>query len=244
MTTPTIVTTSRPRAGRRFTPTHELALERPALDACRALPGAHQGLIVVREMVGPIGIPDFTALVGDPAALLERRLLDVPPLLNEADSGIVSAAHPSIGRTTAMLARRLRWSEESVGRRLPNLLRCGALREVAKKRYVRPPQLRPLGRIYAVEAKVRDGKSALRQARLYNVWADAYVVVMGALSAGVSSRIDQEVAKDGGGLVVDGRWRRRARVGKVPTSRRLWAAEHVVAAMQDNVDYAQPSDLA
>src|SRR4051812_12851029 len=80
--------TSRARPGRRFQPTHERALLRSALSAAGQLPGAHRGVLVVPEMSGPYGIPDLTALVGDPAALSARLDLPVPPLLHEVDAAV------------------------------------------------------------------------------------------------------------------------------------------------------------
>jgi hypothetical protein len=43
-------------------------------------------------MVGPIGIPDLTALVGAADRLEARLALGVPPLLNEIDAAIVAVA--------------------------------------------------------------------------------------------------------------------------------------------------------
>jgi hypothetical protein len=73
--------TRAPRAGRRFAPSHELALHGDAIAACEGLPGAHRGVFVVREMAGPVGVPDFTVLVGDLQPLHARLALDVPPVL-------------------------------------------------------------------------------------------------------------------------------------------------------------------
>ena len=87
MTVAMVRETSRPRAGRRFTPSHELALLGPAIDATGALPGAHRGLLVVQESTGPFGIPDLTALVGSPALLTDRLALGVPALLHQVDAG-------------------------------------------------------------------------------------------------------------------------------------------------------------
>jgi len=230
--------TGRPRAGRRFAPSHELALLDPAIDATSALPGARRGLLVVRESTGPFGIPDLTALVGNPALLAARLALGVPALLHQVDAAVVAVAHPQQGRSAAVLARGLGWPEGTVERRLPDLMRTGALREVRPGRFVRPEALAPLGRIYAVEAKVREWGRALRQARTYSVWADGYVLVMGSLTPRALNLVREQVAGDRGGLVVDGRWVCRPVLRRLPPARRLWAAEHLVAAVQDGY---QPS---
>jgi hypothetical protein len=88
-----------------------------------------------------------------------------------------------------------------------------------------------IGRIYAIEAKVRDWSGALRQVRSYGVWADAYVLVMGELSPKITGHLRDEVENDRGGLVVNGKWLRRPVLGHHSNARRLWASEHVVSAM-------------
>lgn len=223
--------TSRPRAGRRFEPSHELALLGPAVQACAQLPGAHRGLTVISEMTGPIGIPDLTAVVGPALPLAARSAIKVPPLLNQLDAGVVAAAHPQQGRSTASLARVLQWPEPTVRRRIAHLVHLGALQEARPGRFVRPEHLRPVGRLYAVEAKVSDWRQALRQARGYSVWADSYVLVMGPLSERAQAPLLEQTSQDGAGLVVQGRWLTRPRVHRLPPARRLWAAEHVVAAL-------------
>lgn len=231
VTSVSVLATGRSRAGRRFAPTHELALLDRAATACGALPGAHRGLLVVSELAGPLGIPDLTALVGDLAAVRARLALPVDPLLNEVDAGVVAVAHPVVAKSRANIARTLGWPVETVQRRLPGLTRSGALLEVASDRYLRPRAIAPLGRIYAVEAKVRDWKAALHQARTYNVWADGYVLVMGPLAESSLVKLQAEVEADRGGLVVDNKWRRRPTVRQLPAARRLWASEHLIAAL-------------
>lgn len=238
MTVAMVRETSRPRAGRRFAPSHELALLGPAIAATVALPGAHRGLLVVQELTGPFGIPDLTALVGSPTLLTERLALEVPALLHQVDAAVVAVAHPRLGRSPAVLARALGWPADTVERRMNNLLRIDALREVRPGQFVRPEALRPLGRLYAVETKVREWAQALRQVRRYSVWADGYVLVMGPLAPRPLALLREQVAYDRGGLVVDGRWVRRPVLRALPSAQRQWATEHLVAAVQD--DY-QPS---
>lgn len=224
--------TSRPRAGRRFEPTHELELLPSAVNACRALPAAHKGLTVVAEMTGPIGIPDLTALVGSEAVLAARLACPVAPLLHEVDAAVVGVAHPRAARSAKQLAAAIGWPEETVRRRLVPLVRSGALHAVDGDRFIRDAALQPLGRVYAIEAKVRDWRRALYQARTYSTWADSYVLVMGALSKSPLSQLTAEVAADRAGLVVDGRWVRRPSVHRLSPGRRQWAAEHIVAALR------------
>lgn len=223
--------TSRPRAGRRFAPIHELDVVPDALNAAYGLPAAHRGLLVVSEMTGPTGIPDLTALVGDESKLESRLSSSVPALLNEVDAGVTAAASPKMGRTVAQLAAVVGWPEATVRRRIPFLLRHGALFE-AGGRYIRDAALQPLGRIYAIEAKVSDWRQALRQARTYSLWADNYVLVLGRATPSACALALEQVALDRAGLVVRGEWVRRPNPANRAASRRLWAAEHVVAALR------------
>lgn len=226
------VPTSRPRHGRRFEPTHELALLSTAVRSCGALPAAHRGLTVVSEMSGPFGIPDLTAVVGPNPLLAARLAVQIDPLLHQVDAAVVSAAHHRVARTPSRLAGLLGWPEETVARRLGHLIRSGALVQIRPDRYCRHQALQPLGRLYAVEAKVRDWRQALRQVRAYTTWADAYVLVMGRLAPAPASLLAAEVELDHGGLMIDGRWVRRPSVRRLSPAQRLWASEHVVAALK------------
>lgn len=227
---PEILTTARPRAGRRFEPIHERELEGDTLAAARGLPGAHRGLLVLREMAGPFGVPDLLVAVGSVRLLSERQALEVPPLLNQVDAGVVAAAAVRAPRTAQAIARRLDWPVDTVQRRLPELLRSGALSRVGADTYVRAPELRPVARLYAVEAKVKEWRRALRQARTYSLWCDSYVIVMGSMGAGGLAEATEAVKADGGGLMVGGQWFERPRLGPRTPAQRLWGSEHLVAA--------------
>jgi hypothetical protein len=224
----------RPRPGRRFEPVHELELSEDVLQAARTLPGAYRGLRVLLETAGPFGVPDLLAVVGRLTALDDRLALPVPPLLNQVDAGVVSAAAHGAPRTVTTLARRVGWPKETVRRRLPGLLKAGALIPSGPNTYIRPEALKPVGRLYAIEAKVRDWRRAVRQAKTYAVWCDGYVIVMPSLGAGSLPGILQAVSADGGGLMLGGRWVRRPRVIPSTAAHRLWGSEHAIAAFDSN----------
>ncbi|MFF0683084.1 hypothetical protein ACFYVW_31500 [Streptomyces tendae] len=190
-------------------------------------------------MTGPYGIPDFTAIIGGRDALDARLDCPVPPLLNEVDAAIVAVAHAKAARTIGALARAIGWPTSTLARRMPYLVKSGGLIEVKENLYVRPASIKPHGIIIAVEAKVEDWRKALRQVRTYAVWADSYVVVMGDLTEKATRRMRDEVESDQGGLMVAGDWIVRPRL-ESPHSRqkRIWAAEHVVAALRNTY---QPS---
>jgi DNA-binding Lrp family transcriptional regulator len=208
-----------------------LVLHDLAAELAGRLRGASRGLVLLRELAGPMGIPDLTALIGDPAPLEARLGLEVPPLLNEIDAAIAGVAHAHAPRSAAALARELGWPKETILRRIPGLLRSGALVPSGEKTYTRPEGLRPVGEVVAIEAKVKDWSGALTQARTYSVWADNYVIVMGALAPSIISRLGDEVTRDLGGLVVDRTWVVRPRKREVARAKRMWASEHVVAGL-------------
>lgn len=230
------VTSSTPRAGRRFEPVQERELHQDALQAVRNLHGAGRGLVVVPEFAGPLGIPDFTAYVGDIERIRRRLDHDAPPIVNEWDTGILSVAHVRRASSAQSVARTLGWPVETVTDRLKGLAKRRALIEVSPGRYVRPESLEPGGRLYAIEAKVDDWRSALRQARTYRVWADSYVLVMSQLTRRAEAALTDEVRRDRGGLMVGGRWVVRPRLCRTAPRRRLQAWELFVAATREGLE--------
>jgi hypothetical protein len=222
---------SRPRHGRRFEPVAERSLQADAVQAMETLRRSSSEVWMLSEVAGPVGVADFVAVIGPEQALAERFALGVPPLLNEADAGIVSAASARVGRTVEQIAARLEWSPATVERRLATLLRIGALRETRAGTFIRPAALRPLGRLIAVETKMRDWRRALRQAHRYRLWCDNYVIVMPELANGARDGARAAVRADGGGLFVSARWVLRPRGRAAPDHRRLWGSEYVAAAM-------------
>jgi hypothetical protein len=220
----------RQRPGRRFPPDAERQLDRAAKQAARELPGADTGLLALREFHAPFGVPDLTVIVGDASARRRRLRLRVPPVLNEIDAGLVAAASDTQPMSPRQFAQRLSWSLATVTRRLPSVVRSGALREVAPERYLRPAGLQPIGTIFAVETKLNDWRRALTQCRTYRTWADSYVLVMPNVSAVALTVLSREVRRDGGGLLIDESWVVYPRTRRIAKARRLWASEHVIAA--------------
>jgi hypothetical protein len=230
--TPPVLPSLRSRAGRRFEAIRELELEPAAVDAAASLPGAHRGVVVLREMAGPFGVPDLVAVVGPPTRLDDRLALAVPPLLNQIDAGVVAAAAPRARRSAETLARRAGFALHSVERRVTELTRVGALIRTGPNSYVRPEALQTVGRLYAIETKVKDWRRALQQARTYSLWCDSYVLVLASLGSASQATVLDAVVGDGAGLVVAGRWLRRPRLGERSPAQRLWGSEHLVAAMR------------
>lgn len=221
----------RRRGGRQFEPTLEAELHNLARDAASSLPGARNGLLIIDELVGPIGIPDFVAVVGHLQKLQERISLGVPPLLNELDAAVVGATSDSAPRTLKSISATLGWSEDVVQSRVPELHRKGALIKTGRATYLRPNGLRPVGNLYAIETKVSAWPRAVEQGRKYKVWCDSYVLVFGFLSDQVMARLLSEVERDNAGVVVNGKWKRRPKISRKPNWQRLLGSEHVVAAI-------------
>jgi hypothetical protein len=220
----------RPRPGRRFSPIAEKALRADALAAARGIRGASSGLVVFEEVAGPFGIPDFLAVTGSPVLLRRRVAAGFAPILNEIDAGIVAYLTVARGRRVGDLAERLHWHAETIERRLPALLRSGAIRDLGGGRFVRDPRLVPVGHLHAIETKVRDFRRALRQGRTYALWCENYVIVMPSMSDSGLLAAATVVATDRGGLMVGGSWVQRPQRRQLSAARRLWGSEHLVAA--------------
>lgn len=219
----------RTRAGRRFLPAAELQLS-PVLRALAGrLPGAAGGIIAVAELVGPAGLPDLVAMPST-AALHERLALGVPALLAEGDARLVAACSAIRPLSLGAIARRAALSESGVERRLRRLASVGAVLPMSRG-WVRASTLRPAGRLYALEAKVSDWQGGIAQALRYGGWADGSGAVLGRLPRNQGPAIEQ-AHRLGVGLALQDRWLVRPRVHQLPVARRLWASEHLVAALR------------
>ena len=194
------------------------------------LPGHESGLLGLTEFHAPYGVPDLTVVVGDSSPRKRRLRLAVPPLLNEVDAGIVSAVSSRRPTSVHQIAAQLGWSTATIGRRLPGVVRGGALLEQSTGRYLRPEELVPVGATWAIETKVEEWRRALLQCRTYRTWADGYVLIMGRVPPPALDELRREVQNDRGGLVVGERWVVRPARANLKASRRLWTSEHVIAA--------------
>jgi len=225
--------TSSGRRGRRFEAIGERDLYAQALVVASTLPGVSHGVLLVPEMTGPIGIPDFLAVVGGAARIAERLASGIPPVLGELESEIVTRLHPNRPRHFHALAAELRIDEAHLRRRIGPLVASGALSVTDRGLYRRHPALTPGGTLYAIETKLRDWRRAVRQSRGYRTWASNYVLVLGDLSTKATVAALEAVESDDAGLYVDGRWLRRPR--PIPQSRqqRFHGFEFLAAALAD-----------
>ena len=142
------------------------------------LPGSEKGLFAVRKFHSPFGVPELLAITGDPSIRRERLKSPVPPLLNEIDAGIAAVTPRSRAVSTAAIANSLGWSKQSIERRIPHVVRTGAVIRNARGNYTRVPSIRPLGHLCTIELKVADWQHAVKQCRTSLLWANAYVLVL------------------------------------------------------------------
>lgn len=231
MTVQTVEVRSRTRPGRPFLPVRERELDKTVRTVASRLPGAELGLVLGAEFVGPVGVVDLLAVTRVSDGFRQRSNLDVPHITSESDASIVASTHEAATRTPASIAQELGLSSASVGRRLRDLESRGAVFR-AGGGFRRTPGLQPVGRAYAIEAKVSDWRRGLAQALKYASWCDAAGVVL--LEATSSLDLAKDRFRDFGlGLAVGERWLVRPRIGKPNAGRRLALSERVSAALDE-----------
>lgn len=224
--------TSRSRPGRLFEAVQEASLYPAALDAARSLPGASAGILVVPEMFGPLGVPDFLVMVGGDKVLNARLSSGIPPILSELDCSVIASLYSARPRSATAVADSLGWTVDNVAVRLQQLKKTGAVSETPSGRFLRHSSLSSGGTLYAIEVKVRDWPQAVRQSRGYRTWANNYVVVLGPIGEQARSSVTAEVEADGAGLFIDGKWIRKPSRRLPEPLRSLMGFEHLVASLE------------
>lgn len=231
MPAPEVTSYSHLKAGRRFEPIHELTLLDGAVGAARRIPGFDGESLLLAELPGPIGIPDLTVVLGSAADRTRRLNSGIPPILNRLDASILASLPVRGSRSADAISRKLCWPQHVVERRIKHLLGRDAVKQGPRSGFAKNPQMVPVGDIFVLEAKVSNWQRALAQARAYSVWSNGYVLVLGAMSCQVQGRVMAEIGQDRGGLFVGGEWIRLPRKHLIPSANKLWASEHVVAAL-------------
>lgn len=218
--------------GHRFEPLEELELHSLSRPAAASLPGARRGVVVVPEMPGPLGQPDFIALVGGVEWVARRRAAGIVPQLSQVDCVVLAALHENRPLSLESLSRRLAWPIDTLQPVLRRLERAGALATTDGGSYRRNPMLSPVGTLYALEAKVKDWQRAILQGRAYRSWADNYVILLGKLGPAAERRAISGVAADGAGLFNASGWLVRPKRRRPSPAQRLWGFEHLFAAIE------------
>ena len=218
-------------AGHQFEPRGERALHELASPAALSLPGANKGVVLISEMPGPFGQPDFVALVGGGSWLERRMAAGIPPQLSEAECIVLSVLHAERPLSQAAVLRRVGWSADVLVPVLKKLVRVGALKVTSSGSFLRVRDLEPSGVLYALEAKLKSWQRAVLQGRAYRSWADNYVVLLGGVGTVAKQRAADTIAIDRAGLFVDFEWIVRPKVRKAHSAKRLWGFEHMYAAV-------------
>lgn len=227
---PVVTTSLRSRPGHQYEPVAEAEVHSLLPTLALGLPGAaRHGAVMVRECPGPYGIADLVVLIGGQRQLERRRDADVPPLLSELDAAIVAMLQPVRPTPTDQLAIAVDRPLRSVARRLSALGDLGAI-SARPSGFVRNPALDLRGSVHALEAKTKDWNRGIDQALAYAVWADTSTLVVGQLPR------DTRLAEDRAGRLRLGlasglRWVRRPSRRTHERPLRMWAMEHLVAAL-------------
>ena len=231
----------RRRAGRRFEPVAERSLDQELRSLARRLPGAENGVRVIPEFGGPNGIADLIAVTRFEPGLKRRLASGIRLISSPIEATIVSAVPFSRTVTLQSLSKRLGISEKQLAvvvRRLEGsaiLVRSGG-------GYRRSNAVAPIGRMYALEAKVSDWRRAMTQAVRYATWSDAVGVVLLSPPRDTTGAVSRAKALNVG-LSIGGRWFVRPKIRPSHPGRRLLASEFFVEAFTRlaDSDYQSPS---
>jgi hypothetical protein len=219
--------------GRQFVAEAERSLYPFALEAAHGLPGATEGVLLLPEMVGPIGVPDFVALIGGRAELEARLESGIPPVTSRIDIAILSAVSSRRPTRLAALESALGMPSKYLASRVRQLVSIGTLHTLPTGSVQRERMIEPAGSVVAIETKLRDWRRAVHQARRYRTWAENYVVVLGSVASGGLEGARQMVSEDRGGLYFEGQWLCRPRRRPTSWAARFNASEAIVAAMKN-----------
>lgn len=190
------------------------------------LPRASEGLAIVREFPGGRGVADVVAITGWHDAVRRRLELPLPLLINETDCAVVAALSPNQTRTVSRVARMLGMSDQQLVRRLRPLVTTGHV-EPCGSGFRRVRGLEPIGRTYALEAKVNDWRQGISQALRYSTWCDAAAVVLLRDPRDLDD-VRTRCSALGLGLAAAGRWIVRPRISQLHAGLRLSASEQFV----------------
>ncbi|MDT0318082.1 hypothetical protein [Streptomyces millisiae] len=216
-------------AGVRFTPTIEAALAPMMRSLAASLPRAHRGVAMMAEVPGPVGIPDLVVMPAPGKALKNRLASGIPPVLKQAHVHMLVTLKFQQGTGVRALAKRLGKSDEWTAAALRELSQNGAAILRNGLAY-RAEEVRPTGRIYALEAKVDDWRSGVRQAFRYRAWCDASVLVVARMPKDKTPLLEA-VRRLHLGLACGDEWIIRPRISPIGMHNRLLGSEHFVAAI-------------
>lgn len=224
-------------AGQRYLPIEEQLLGPALRELASRLPNAPSGVLAALEFAGPNGIADFVATVGFRRQLAARLETSVPPITRASEVAVLSVVPVNRTVGSQAIARRLGFTDRQVQDAGRSLERVGAIQRVGAG-YRRHPGMEPVGRMYALEAKVRDWRRATSQALRYLTWADAAGVVLLHPPAQVEEARGR-LRELGIGLAIGSKWLVRPRIHPNRTALRFLASEVFVASVWDSSDTAR-----
>jgi hypothetical protein len=114
---------------------------------------------------------------------------------------------------------------EQAERRLRSMVSDGYLKRVGTG-FVRHPEIVPIGKAYALEAKVNDWQKGLSQAVRYSSWCDAAAVILLNPPRDLTE-VTIRFKGLGIGLGVQSRWVIRPRIGRPQAGLRLAVSEQL-----------------
>ncbi len=229
--------------GRRFEPVQERLLDadiRAAADRLRLPPGRLN--VLIPECPLPVGLPDLLVASLDQAALHRRLAVGAPPILSEPATRLATSLSATRPATADSLAGLLGLTHRQASRVLLGLAKVGAVHREGE-RWLRTDGFGPVGRTYALEAKVDDWRSGLDQCLRYGAHADSTTLVLPRMSQRVRASAVSKFSALGVGLYVDGKLLVRPRLSRLKAHKRLLASEYVLAAIGDTISTTLPDPI-
>ena len=211
--------------GRRFEPTTERELDPALRTLAEGLPSANSGLLGVVEFPAPRGVPDLLCVTKGFDDLRRRLASGLPIIGSPSDCAVVAALSVNRTRSPQTIARTIGMSDTQVHRRLRALMHDGIVVPHGTG-FRRAGGIGPVGRMYALEAKVSDWRGGLVQAMRYSAWADATVLALLRPPAHLQEVTDHCAAL-GVGLAVRDTWVRKPRLVPPQPALRLQASEQL-----------------
>lgn len=229
--------------GRRFEPIHERLVDPDLRAAARRLrlPAGRLNFLIP-ECPLPVGLPDLLVASLDQAALHRRLSVGSPPILSEPATRLVASLGTTRPTTVESLAGSLGLTKRQGSRVLVGLAKLGAVYRDGD-RWFRAAGFEPVGRTYALEAKVDDWRSGLDQCLRYGAYADSTTLVLPRMSEKLRTSAVSRFSALGVGLYVDGKWLVRPRLSRLKAPKRLLASEYVLAALGDMVSLSSSTRL-